>query len=759
LTELNLLAACAFGLEALVKRELEALGYPARVVQPGKIGFAGDWPAIAQTNLWLRCADRVLIEVARFPAADFDQLFETTKAIDWSRWLPRDSAFPVNGRSRNSQLTSVPACQRSVKRAIVDSLKTSYQAELPETGPEYKIEIALLNDEATLTIDTTGPSLHKRGYRKLVAAAPLKESLAAAMIQLSVWQADRPLLDPFCGSGTIPIEAALIGLNIAPGLHRDFAFQHWPQMPAGTLQKSRDQALTMQHRELTLQISGTDRDGEVLKLARYHAERAGVADQIHFQQKPFHELRSKREYGCLITNPPYGQRLQERSEVLALYQSIPQILQRLPTWSHYILVPIPDFERVVQATATRRRKLYNGRIECTFYQFLGPRPDKKQQESPTESTEHDVTVSSDVAVGSVVTDSSDHASPPPRDENGKEPKRKSAIAAPVFGGLTEKDREQAGLFETRLKKRAKHLRRWPTKRGITCFRVYERDIPELPLVVDCYEDFLHITEYERPHDRDLGRHAAWLELMKKTAAAALDVPIQRVVLKSRERRHDKDQYEKQSDQGKLVSVHENGLTFLVNLTDYVDTGLFLDHRNTRRMVRAEAAGKRFLNLFAYTGSFTVYAAAGGAQSTISVDTSNTYLQWARRNMAENGFDGPQHRFVAADALRYLQALPVAPLFDLAVVDPPTFSNNKGLQEDWDVQARHAELLEMLAMRMSPGGIVFFSSNFRRFKLAESELPSYSIREISNQTIPEDFRNRRIHRCWRMVVGNLPPINA
>ena len=320
--------------------------------------------------------------------------------------------------------------------------------------------------------------------------------------------------------------------------------------------------------------------------------------------------------------------------------------------------------------------------------------------------------------------------------------------------LEAKDLEQAELFRSRLMKRARHFRRWPRKRGITCFRLYERDIPEIPLVVDRYEDHLHVTEYDRPHERSPWRHAAWLELMRQTAAKTLEVAIENVHLKSRQRVRDGAQYEKLDSKGGTMEVNEGGLKFLVNLTDYVDTGLFLDHRATRSFVRDEAKGKRFLNLFAYTGSFTVYAADGGAISSVTVDLSKNYCDWATRNLEANGLSSDGHRFVASDTIEFLKRTAnTDERFDLCVVDPPTFSNSKRTEEDWDVQRRHVELLTLISKVMSPGGVVWFSTNFRRFKFAEDELKGFAeIREVSKQTVPEDFRNQRIHRCWRMIVN-------
>ena len=721
---LKLVAACAFGLEGPVKWELKEIGYEPQVISPGRIRFEGDWPDVIKSNLWLRVADRVLIEIAQFQCPDFDALFDTVKAMDWQQWLPRDAKFPVTARTRNSQLTSVPAIQRSTKKAIVESLQSAYTAvELPESGAEFRIDIALLDDHANITLDTSGASLHKRGYRTVFGEAPIKETLAAALVQLSVWNSKRPFIDPFCGSGTIPIEAAMIARNIAPGLRREFSFESWPMIESGLTQQFRQDAKAQENRELELQLSGTDTDGRVLKLARMNAERAGVANDIHFQQKPFEDLRSKREYGCLITNPPYGERLSERKRLLPLYQSIPAVLQRLPTWSHFIITNIPRFEGLIQQSATRKRKLFNGRIECMYYQFLGPKPGNRPAETPANENANTPVVSS----------------PPILDIR--------SATIPVFGGLTDKDRSQADLFSTRLKKRIKHLRRWPTKRGITCFRVYERDIPELPFVVDIYEDYLHVTEFDRPHDRNPGRHAAWLDLMKKTLARTFEIPIHHVHFKSRRRQKGSRQHEKLATLSQKIVVQESGLKFLINLTDYVDTGLFLDHRKTRQMVREAAAGKHFLNLFAYTGSFSVYAAAGGAASTTTVDWSTTYQEWSRENMKLNGFHSDCHQFSRAGALEFLDNLSDSKKFDLAVVDPPTFSNSKRTEDVWDIQRDHAVLLNKLAGCMAPGAIVYFSNNFRKFQLDTDQLRGFESREISAQTLPEDFRNRRIHRCW------------
>lgn len=738
----ELIATAASGTEAIVKRELAELGYDGKTTTPGRLLFRGSAAAICRTNMWLRVAERILIRIGSFPAADFDALFEGTMALAWEEWLPRDAAFPVRGRSHRSQLTSVPACQRSVKRAIVERLRKAHRAErLPETGPLFSIEISLRDDVATLTLDTTGIGLHKRGYRPLVGEAQLRETLAAAMVELSFWRPGRVLADPFCGTGTIPIEAAMMGRNIAPGLRREFACEAWPTFDREEWRAVREEAEAAVLPALSERLLAYDIDGETLSLARYHAQQAGVAEDIHWQQRPFSELRAKAEYGCIVTNPPYGERMGDDREIVELYRSFPLVLRRLPTWSHYILSSRPDLEDLVGQRATRRRKLYNGPLECTYYQFHGPRPprdgeprSKIEQSSEELAKSHETNDRTEAVV--------DHLSPrlPAKPVN----------RAPAFGGLQESATRQAEEFANRLSNRAKHFRRWPTKRGITCYRLYERDVPDVPLVVDRYEDALHIAEFARPHDRSPAQHADWLDLMARTAAKTLEVPRERVFLKFRDRQRGADQYRRVDDRGARMAVYEGGLKFIVNLSDYVDTGLFLDHRNTRQMVRERAAGKRLLNLFAYTGSFSVYAAAGGAESTTTVDKSSTYTDWARENMELNGFGGPTHSIVRADIRVFLDGLRPTEQWDLAVVDPPTFSNTKGLEVDWDVQRDHAGLLQQLAPHITPGGVVYFSTNFRRFKLDEAALGDYSIRDITRQTIPEDFRNERIHKCWALV---------
>ncbi|MBI1247313.1 bifunctional 23S rRNA (guanine(2069)-N(7))-methyltransferase RlmK/23S rRNA (guanine(2445)-N(2))-methyltransferase RlmL [bacterium] len=714
---LNLIATTAFGIEAVTAKELEHLGYQPRIDGSGRVRFTGDWTDAMRANLHLRTADRVLIEVAQIPAGDFDALFEGVQLIDWEKWIDAKGAFPVKARSYQSQLTSLPAIQRATKRAIVERLQSAYGPSLPETGAGYTIEIAIAKDIATLTIDTSGQGLARRGYLDAERHSPMKPTLAAALVQLSFWNQDRPLLDPFCGSGIILIEAAMIARKIAPGLLRDFALIDWPAVDQNVWLDLQEEARAEMLPSLPETIIGYDEDASALHLARQQAIAAGVDRDIHFQKQSFVQLTSKRQYGCLITSLPYDDHPRARRAQWDFYRGIPDVLRHLPTWSHFILTAYPEFERAMGQEADRRRKMYLGRTECHFYQYHGPPPGKPERQ-------RDVT-------------------------EEETPEKSKPQIVPAFGGLDDKAHEQAQLLKNRLAKRARHLRRWP-KRGIHCYRLYDRDIPEIPLVIDLYHDCLHVTDYDRPHDRTPAQYSEWLEHLCQAASEVLEIPAENVFLKHRQRQTGSSQHEKVSDESRILIVEEGGLKFEVNLTDYVDTGLFLDHRNLRNQFRDEAAGKHVLNLFCYTGAFSVYAAAGGAALTTSVDLNANYLDWAGRNFQLNGLSIAKHHFIRSDVMEYLRDQKPGPKFDLAIVDVPTFSNSKRNEEIWDVQHDHVELLQRTLGLMSPGGVVYFSNNFRRFKLDEAALSDVAIREISKHTVPEDFRNQRIHRCWKLV---------
>jgi len=372
---MELYATTTFGLEAVVRRELEQLGFRVLSTENGKVTFLSDVAGIARANLWLRTADRVLLKIAQFKAVTFDQLFDQTEALDWSRYIAKDGAFPVNGKSVKSTLFSISDSQAIVKKAIAKSLTRAYgDAWLSESGSLHTVQVSLLNDIATLTIDTSGTALHKRGYRGNAVAAPLKETLAAAMIQLSYWNERRLLVDPFCGSGTIPIEAAMIARNIAPGLSRDFAFRHWHWIDEAVWKDETKKAYQAMKPDLPLQIRASDNDPLAILAAKANAEAAGVEDAIEFSEVAFEALRLSEDYGVLITNPPYGERLSEIELLKPLYKTLSDRIAALKTWSAYVITSWPDFGAMGKRKADRERKLYNGNIETHNVQFMGPKP-------------------------------------------------------------------------------------------------------------------------------------------------------------------------------------------------------------------------------------------------------------------------------------------------------------------------------------------------------------------------------------------------
>lgn len=379
MSKLTLIATTAFGLEAVTARELENLGYTDRMTENGRITFAADEGAIARCNLWLRTSDRILIKMGEFKAESFEELFQGVKKLPWEEILPENAEFPVTGKSVKSKLFSVPDCQAITKKAIVEKLKTKYGREIfEETGPKYKIEVSILNDMATLTIDTTGAGLNKRGYRKIAGEAPLKETLTSALVLLSYWKNGRILCDPLCGSGTIPIEAALIAKNAAPGLNRDFISESWENFGNKIWTNAREEAKSLMRSAEKGLISGSDINPKNIDLSIIHANEAGVSDIVTFKQQNVRDFCSKEKFGFIITNPPYGERLGEIKEVEKLYKDMGDVFSKLDNWSYYIITSHPSFEKIFGKKADKRRKLYNGRLECQYYQYLSKeKPPKK----------------------------------------------------------------------------------------------------------------------------------------------------------------------------------------------------------------------------------------------------------------------------------------------------------------------------------------------------------------------------------------------
>ena len=713
------------GLEWLLAAELEAVGGTDLRVGRRTVEFSGSTEALYRSVLESRTAIRVLEPLGRFAVDSPESLYRAIATIDWPAQLKPTQTLRVDAVVHDSFVSHSLYAAQVVKDAVVDRLRnaTGRRPNVQLHGASLRLAIHLAGNTATLFRDAAGQSLHQRGWRQGRVEAPLSEVLATGILGLAGWQPGEPLLDPFCGSGTLVIEAATQAAGLAPGLprarrkgHGFFRFADCDRQLAATIVQELDARV----REPTGSFQASDLDPAAVAAARQSAAAAGLAEFITIQQQHFEEVAPAGDPGLVVTNPPYGERLAV-PRAAAIFRRLGDWLKAsCGGWRAAVLAPAPA-AKAIGLKPHRRLPLANGPIDCRLVELV-IRPREERRPMPP-------------AAGQAA------ELPAPEQAEGRRPSVRGVG-------------DQVGDFRRRLAKRAKHLGRWARRQGLEAYRVYDRDIPEIPLVIDRYGDFLHAAEYERPHDRTAIEHDVWLDRMVEAAAAELGVAADRVFLKTRRRQRAGGQYEKVDDRQATLAVAEGDLRFEVNLSDYLDTGLFLDHRGTRALVRGEAAGRRLLNLFCYTGSFTVAAAAGGAVATTSLDLSNTYLAWARRNLAANGFaDGKRHQTVREDArafLEYRRSRGADP-FDLVVVDPPTYSRSAKAVSDWDVQRDHAGLLDLVADNLAAEGQVYFSTNFRRFKLDEELLTRrFTIREITRQTIPEDFRNARIHRAWRLV---------
>ena len=765
------------GLEWILARELEQVGAQDLRVGRRTIEFSAapgtEKETLYRAVLESRTAIRVLEPLGRFRVDSTDSLYSAMQEVDWTEQLKTSDTLRVDAAIHDTFLTHSLYAAQIVKDAIVDQLRTpsGKRPSVQLRGATLRLGLHLVGDTATIFRDAAGRSLHQRGWRMGEVDAPLSEVLAGGILGITGWwhageravdeATCEPLLDPMCGSGTLVIEAATIAARIAPGLYRArrkaHGFYKFRDCDRGLFDRLVAE-LEARVREPAGHFQASDLDPNAVAAAKACAEAAGVASCITIDVKHFEQARPAGESGLVVTNPPYGERLPLPRSAAFFRRFGDWLVQHCGGWRAAILAADTPAAGQLGLRPTYRVPLSNGPIACRLLEVEIRRratPELSQVEGrgPATTSERVTDASRDRGE-----DGEHGAILPPRD-NSHRPGAVGASDAAQDMPATGRPRarttdDQIGDFRRRLAKRFKHLSKWARRQGIEAFRVYDRDIPEIPLVIDWYAGWLHAAEYERPHERTDIEHDVWLDKMIEAAASELGVPPMQTFLKVRRRQRDGGQYEKVDQRQAVLAVKEGDLSFEVNLSDYLDTGLFLDHRQTRAMVRGEAEGKRMLNLFCYTGSFSVYAAAGGAKETVSVDLSNTYLEWTRTNLAKNGFkDAGRHRIVRDEARAFLEhrALRGEPPFDLVVVDPPTYSRSAKSETPWDVERDHAELLELVAKNLVTGGIVYFSTNFRRFHLAEERLSAlYTLREITNRTIPEDFRNERIHRAWWLV---------
>lgn len=706
-------ATAARGLPPILAAELHQLG--AQKILPGNTGvtFEGDLETAYRVCLWSRTASRVLLPLTTVKANTPEELYAEARMIRWEKQFRSDGTFAIDVRSSNANIQHSKYAALTLKDAVVDRFREQYD-ERPSVDletPDIRIHLQLLRDRARISLDLSGSSLHRRGYRISGVTAPLKENLAAALLLEAGWPGiarnGGALLDPMCGSATLLIEGALIAADIAPGLYRDyFGFLGWRRHEPETWERLLFEAEQRRMEGLTSlpPIVGYDCDNETVLAGEDNIYQAGLQDHIQVTQQDLEKQlpAAPAPYGLVATNPPYGERLGEVEALQSLYTRLGETMRTtLHGWQLAMISANPELAAQLGMSGRKPVTFFNGPIECRLFRY------DAVDEEPQSGTRNTTELS-----------------------------------------------DGAQMFANRLRKNLKNLGKWAEREGITCYRAYDADLPEYALAVDLYRGdklWAHVQEYQAPKTVDPDKAAHRLQEALTALPQVLEIPQQQIFFKVRRKQKGSTQYEKLADTRRFHEVREGSCRLLVNFTDYLDTGLFLDHRPTRQLLEDQAKDKRFLNLFAYTGAATVHAAMGGARATTTVDMSNTYLEWARRNMRLNGFSGNQHHFIQADCTSWLEQESKRPhpqKYDLIFLDPPTFSSSKRMEESFDIQRDHVVLIQHAVALLEKDGLLVFSNNFRRFKMDSEALADLQIEEISAKTLPKDFaRNPHIHRCW------------
>ena len=716
---LDLLATCPQGLELLLAEELAALGAEPGKTTVGGVNLRADLAGAYRACLWSRLANRVVLCLAREESIETpEQLRAAVAAIDWSRHLAPGATLAVDFHGRSEAIRHTRFGAQTVKDGVVDRLQAAGLArpDVDLKSPDLRLYAHLHRGRLIIGVDLSGDSLHRRGYRRDVGHAPLKENLAAALLVRAGWPAlareGRALVDPLCGAGTLLIEAAMMAADMAPNLARErFGFHGWAghdETLWRELKREAEARASIGRKRCRSHFHGFDQSPAALAAARANAMRAGIPALITLTGAGLAQLARPEGLGVeppglVITNPPYGERLGELPELVGLYAQLGErVRAAFPGWRLAVFTANPDLGHRIGLRAHKQYALRNGPLEAKLLLM--------------EVTEADGQASGE----------------------GTAPRRS----------------EGAQMFANRLEKNRKRLKKWLKQSGERCYRLYDADMPEYALAVDLYGDRVHVQEYAAPRSIDAAQAQKRLFEALAVIPEVLEVDPTWVVVKRRERQSGRAQYQKQAASGERFEVREGRARLWVNLRDYLDTGLFLDHRPVRRMLGEMAPGKRFLNLFCYTATATVQAALGprgaegcaGASDSVSVDLSNTYLEWARDNFALNGLDPSRHRVVRDDCLRWLETAGAE--FDLIFMDPPTFSNSKKMEGTLDVQRDHGRLVRLAMARLAPGGTLVFSNNQRRFTLDADLAEHYAVDDISAKTFDPDFkRNPDLHHVF------------
>jgi 23S rRNA (guanine2445-N2)-methyltransferase / 23S rRNA (guanine2069-N7)-methyltransferase len=706
------IATAPVGAASVLAEELAQFGAHDVRERSHDVKFQGTLEVGYRACLWSRTATRVLLSLGSIDAGSSQSVYEAAKRIDWRDHLRAGATLACDCSGGNESIRHTIYGSQLLKDAVCDNLRdaTGERPNIQPERPDVLLHLHVEGPTALLSVDFSGESLHRRGYRAEGGRAPLKENVAAAVLLRAGWPAicerGGVLLDPMCGSGTFLTEGALIAADAAPALEREyFGFLGWRGHDAELWERLRAEAGRRRlARPARRCILGSDVDGDAVRMAIANGEHAGVADWLHVERRSLGEIeRPKADVGLIVTNPPYGERIGAESGLPALYSELGLVLRdRFKGWQAAILTGNSPLARNLGIYAKRTHRFFNGTIECRLLRF---ELNEAAEQRPAE-----------------------------------------AVRADWSG------RPGAQMFANRLRKNLQLLEPWAEREHIDCFRVYDADMPEYAFAIDLYgrePRHVYVQEYAPP--KTVNQESARERRREALAVLpeVLAVPIAQVHSRVRKPQKGSEQYEKRDSQGERYAVQEGGLKFWVNFRDYLDTGLFLDHRLVRGMLREWAQGGDFLNLFCYTGSATVYAAAGGARSSAGVDLSNTYLDWAHENLLLNGFRGSEHELYRADCLQWLEEQESrGPRFDLIFVDPPTFSNSKRMDGVLDVQRDHVGMIRRSLKLLRPSGRLVFSTNYTRFKLDAAALADLSVEDISDRTIPKDFeRHARIHRCF------------
>jgi 23S rRNA (guanine2445-N2)-methyltransferase / 23S rRNA (guanine2069-N7)-methyltransferase len=698
----SLFISCPKGLEYLLEDEVRSIGLHVTKVSPQGIYGEADLAIIYKICLWSRIANRVQVILFSGEVLTSEMLYKLCYNYDWQSQFQVDNTLAIEFHGTSQEIRNSMFGAQVVKDAIADNFRelTNERPTIDKENPEVRIHAHLKKDILTVSLDMTGYSLHQRGYRNTKGKAPIKENIAAAMLIRAKWpkllEMGYELYDPFCGSGTIVIEAALMAANIAPGLLRhDQSFIHWLGHDAalwdGICKQAMQQAIRPNG---MLKFKGSDIDQNAIEDAKESASIAGVSGWIEWENLDFTKYNQQPQpKGLIISNPPYGERLSDPTTLMPLYQQMGKIFNEyFQGWQALVLTSNPILAKTIGLRAAKQYSLYNGALECKLYCF--------------ELNE----------------------------------KNQLKIFDPSY-----KNSKNADMFANRLKKNHQHLQKWAKRNKISCYRVYDADLPEYAYAIDIYNDHVILQEYRAPSSiPESTAEKRSLDVVNITPPI-LGVDAKNVVVKQRTQQKGTKQYNKIAEKNHFMETKEGLARFNVNLHDYLDTGLFLDHRLLRLKFAKLKSGVKFLNCFCYTGTASVHAAMAGAQTT-NVDLSNTYLNWAQDNFKLNAIDTSKHQFIQYDCLEWLKI--TNDHFDVIFLDPPSFSNSKRMEQTLDVQRDHESLIQSAIKLLNPNGVLYFSTNFRQFKLSSEITCQYNVQDISHETIDLDFkRNQKIHKCF------------